>query len=141
MGDSSKQEKREPDIESLATPPIPGKNDSYQLNAAANAQLPGIPSYEPMNYQAPSGEQSDLPPNYFDVSIVPSGAILYPHQIPPITQPSTVKIERSKHTRINIPYCKDVLMKIKVYQRKTSFIDLNIGSHLTWNRKRWCIFQ
>jgi hypothetical protein len=140
MGDSSKQEKREPDIESLATPPIPGKNDSYQLNAAANA-LPGIPSYEPMNYQAPSGEQSDLPPDYFDVSIVPSGAILYPHQIPPITQPSTVKIERSKHTRINIPCCKDVLMKIIVYQRKTTFTDLNIGSLLTWNRKLRRVFQ
>jgi hypothetical protein len=36
----------------------------------------------------------DLPPNYFDISIVPNGAILYNNDVIPFTEASKAEIER-----------------------------------------------
>ncbi|CAF3591327.1 unnamed protein product [Rotaria sp. Silwood1] len=37
----------------------------------------------------------DLPPNYFDISIVPNGAILYPNDVTPYTESSKAEIKRN----------------------------------------------
>jgi hypothetical protein len=39
---------------------------------------------------------SDLPPNYFDISIVPNGAVLYNSDVTPYTEASKAEIERNK---------------------------------------------
>ncbi|CAF0950849.1 unnamed protein product [Adineta steineri] len=39
---------------------------------------------------------NDLPPNYFDISIVPNGAVLYNIDVTPYTEASTVEIERDE---------------------------------------------
>ncbi|CAF1137030.1 unnamed protein product [Adineta steineri] len=38
----------------------------------------------------------DLPPNYFDVSIVPNGAVLFHNDVPPYTEASKAEIERNR---------------------------------------------
>ncbi|CAF1523196.1 unnamed protein product [Rotaria sordida] len=54
-----------------------------------------LPTYD--TFTAPSAPDiGDLPPNYFDISIVPNGAILYNNQVTPYTEVSKAEIERNK---------------------------------------------
>ncbi len=44
---------------------------------------------------APSAPDiSDLPPNYFDISIVPNNAVLHYNEVTPYTEPSNAEVER-----------------------------------------------
>lgn len=48
-------------------------------------------------YPMPSApEIGDLPPNYFDISIVPNNVVLHYNEVPPYTEPSTAQIERKR---------------------------------------------
>jgi len=52
-----------------------------------------LPTYN--SFSAPSApEIDDEPPNYFDISIVPSGAVLYNNEIIPYAEGSKAEIER-----------------------------------------------
>ena len=39
-------------------------------------------------------DASDLPPNYYDISVVPNNAVLHYNEVPPSTELSQAKIER-----------------------------------------------
>jgi hypothetical protein len=53
---------------------------------------------DPPNYNAglaPSAPDiGDLPPNYFDISIVPNNALLHYNEVTPYTEPSKAVVER-----------------------------------------------
>jgi hypothetical protein len=52
-----------------------------------------LPTYN--EFTAPSApEIGDLPPNYFDISIVPNGAILHYNEVTPYTESSQAEIKR-----------------------------------------------
>ena len=53
------------------------------------------PSYDSM--PAPSAPQiGDLPPNYFDISIVPDNCVLHYNEVTPYTEPSTAVVKRNE---------------------------------------------
>ena len=48
-------------------------------------------------YPIPSAPDiGDLPPNYFDISIVPNNAILHYNEVVPYNEPSRAEVERKK---------------------------------------------
>ncbi|CAF5034525.1 unnamed protein product, partial [Rotaria sp. Silwood1] len=48
------------------------------------------------SFASPSAPDiDDLPPNYFDISIVPNGAILYHNDVTPYTEASKAEIKRN----------------------------------------------
>ncbi len=52
-----------------------------------------IPNYDALS--APSAPDiGDLPPNYFDISIVPNNAVLHYNEVVPYTEASKAEIER-----------------------------------------------
>jgi len=59
-----------------------------------------LPSYN--EFTAPSALGGDLPPNYFDISIVPNGAVLHYNEVVPYTEASKAKIERKKESVLSL---------------------------------------
>ncbi|CAF3714875.1 unnamed protein product [Adineta steineri] len=72
----------------------------YSVVTSDRTMLPvnndqNLPNYDA--YANPSASNiNDLPPNYFDISVVPNGAVLYNIDVTPYTEASTVEIERDE---------------------------------------------
>jgi hypothetical protein len=67
-------------------------NDS-RFPASAVPDIGDLPTYNA--FPAPSAPDiDDLPPNYFDISIVPNGAVLHYNEVTPYTEASKAIVER-----------------------------------------------
>jgi hypothetical protein len=79
---------------SIWTIPIPSVTQSLSNNDE------DLPSYD--KFIASSARQlDDLPPNYFDISLIPNGAVSYYTEIIPDTEASKAKIERKNGSIIS----------------------------------------
>ncbi|CAF2421824.1 unnamed protein product [Rotaria sp. Silwood2] len=68
-------------------------------NSDMNILMPNNNKDSPNNNEYPSPSAPDigeLPPNYFDISIVPNNAVLHYNEVTPYTEPSGAIIERKK---------------------------------------------
>lgn len=61
---------------------VPRYDEHVLVNTNDSLPTPSAPNIE------------DLPPNYFDISIVPNNAVLHYNEVPPYTEPSNAVIER-----------------------------------------------
>jgi hypothetical protein len=61
-----------------------------------SASIPKFGESAATSTGGPEFSRVDVPPDYFDVSIVPTGAVLYPNQLPVLDQFSSVKVKRGK---------------------------------------------
>ena len=59
-------------------------------SSGRNLLTPNDDTYPPPSATDPD----DLPPNYYDISIVPNNVILHYNEVTPYTQPSSVQVER-----------------------------------------------
>jgi hypothetical protein len=68
-------------------------------NSDMNNLIPNNDTNSP-NYNefsaASAPDIGDLPPNYFDISIVPNNAVLHYNEVTPYTEPSKAETERKK---------------------------------------------
>lgn len=78
--------------------PQPAVSTSSVSNPDEKSVLMANDGNSPLNYSAfpvPSAPNpDDLPPNYFDISVVPNDAVLFYNQVPPQTNPSVVVADR-----------------------------------------------
>ena len=68
-------------------------------NSDTNILLPKYDqnSSDNNDFPAPSApDVRDLPPNYYDISIVPNNAVLHYNEVVPYTEPSKAAVERIK---------------------------------------------
>lgn len=66
----------------MASVAVPMPNDDKQYQSSSEFPAPSAP------------EIGDLPPNYFDISVVPNGSVLHYNEVVPYTEPSKAEIER-----------------------------------------------
>jgi hypothetical protein len=68
-------------------------------NSDTNILLSNLDKKSPNDSDIPvpsAPEIGDLPPNYFDISIVPDNAVLHYNEVVPYTEPSKAEVERKQ---------------------------------------------
>jgi hypothetical protein len=94
-----------------------------------------VPNYDA--FPAPSApEIGDLPPNYFDISIVPNNAVLHYNEVVPYTEASKAVIEREKEGVLSFDPLFDknpdqLWLYFMTYLNETPSLGVNIhGYHI-----------
>ncbi|CAF1472992.1 unnamed protein product, partial [Adineta ricciae] len=73
--------------------PSPDAMSTSNVNMGVPNDGKGVPN--PSEYPAPSAPDiSELPPNYFDISIVPNNVVLHYNEVTPYTEASKAEVER-----------------------------------------------
>jgi hypothetical protein len=113
-------------------------NESYPSVNIPVWTIPDIPSVLSNNDVdlSPYSGFNHLPPNYFDISIVPNNAVLHYNEVVPFTEPSKAKIDRKNEG----PYSLDPLIDsnsdqlwlyFMTYLNEKPFVSINIhGYHM-----------
>lgn len=77
---------------------------------------------------------NDLPPNYFDISRVPDGGILYYNQMPPITDTSAATIKRETEGVLSLDQLIDrnpdeLWLYFMTYLRERPILDMSVHGY------------